>query len=66
MKNYGIFYAGGSKITTIKANSITKACENFMEQFNKPYKIEKHSCDYASISFFENYSICSDYVVILE
>lgn len=66
MKSYGIFYAGGSKITTVKAGCITKACKAFMEQFNKSYRIKKYSCDYATISFYDNYSICSDYVVISE
>ena len=66
MKNYSVYYAGGSKITTVKASCITKSCKIFMKQFNKPYRIEKHSCDYATISFLGNYSICSDYVVISE
>nr|DAE94827.1 MAG TPA: hypothetical protein [Caudoviricetes sp.] len=66
MKNYNVYYSGGSKITTVKASCVIKACKAFMEQFNKPYKIEKYGYDYVAIRFCDNYSICSDYVVISE
>ena len=45
MKNYNVYYSGGSKITTVKASCVIKACKAFMEQFNKPYKIEKYGYD---------------------
>lgn len=53
-------------MTIVKASCVIKACKAFMEQFNKPYKIEKYGYDYAAIRFCDNYSICSDYVVISE
>lgn len=64
MKKYDVFYAGGEKATTIQATCITKACKEFIGTLEKPAKYKLDSKVYASIRYVDNFSICSDFVVM--
>ena len=64
MKKYDIFYAGAEKVTTIQATCISKACKNFMETLKNSAKYELRSKAYASIRYADNFSVCSDFVVV--
>lgn len=66
MKKYNIYCAGGEKITTVKATCISKACKAFMATLNKEAKYELDNKEYASIKYTDNFTICSDYVVIAQ
>lgn len=65
MKKYDVYYAGGERITTVYATCISKACKSFMETLNKQAKYTLESKEYASIRYNNNYTICSDFVIML-
>lgn len=64
MKKYDVYYSGGEKIKTIQATCITNACKEFIETLEKPANYKLNSKDYASIIYADNFSICSDFVVV--
>lgn len=64
MKEYNVYIAGGEKITTISATCISKACKSFIQMLNKQAKYKRESKEYASIRYNDNYTICSDFVVM--
>ena len=66
MKNYNIYIAGGEKINTVKATCISKACKAFIATLDREAKYEIYNEEYTSISYTENYTICSDYVVMAQ
>lgn len=64
MKKYDVYYAGGEKITTIYSTCISKACKSFIETLSKPAKYTINSKELADIRYTDNFSICSDFVVM--
>lgn len=66
MRKYDIYYAGSEKITTVKATCISKACKSFIDTLSKEAKYELDNKEYASIRYTDNYTICSDYVVMAQ
>lgn len=64
MKKYDVYIAGSVKIDTVQATCITKACKTFIETLEKQAKYRRITSDYATISYTDNYSICSDFVVM--
>ena len=64
IKTYDVYIAGSEKIDTVHATCITKACKKFMETLEKQAKYKRVTSDYATISYIDNYSICSDFVVM--
>lgn len=64
MKTYNIFVSGGEKVKSVCASCITKACKSFIETLDKPAKYKLESKAYASIRYTDNYTICSDFVVM--
>lgn len=63
-KRYDIFIVGSVKTDTIYASCISKAAKQFIETLEKEAKYTLCGKQYASIRFNDNYSICSDYVII--
>lgn len=64
MKKYDVYIAGSSKIDTVYATCITKACKAFIETLNKEAKYTLYSKEQASIKYTDNYTICGDFVII--
>ena len=64
MKKYDVYIAGSTKIDTVEATCITKACKKFMETLEKQSKYKRVTSDWATISYSDNHSICSDFVVM--
>lgn len=64
MKKYDVYIAGSSKIDTVYATCISKACKAFMETLKKPAKYKLTSTELASIIYTDNYTICGDFVVM--
>jgi hypothetical protein len=64
MKKYDVYIAGGEKIESICATCITKACKSFIETLDKQAKYTLQGKEYASIRCVDNYSICSDFVIM--
>lgn len=64
MKKYDVYFAGGTKIKTIEATCISKACKAIIAELEKEAKCELFGCSYASIRYKDNYSISSDFVVM--
>lgn len=64
MKRYDIYFAGGEKLKEVMATCITKACKAFIDTLDKKAKYTLENKEYASIRYTDNYTICSDYVVI--
>lgn len=64
MKIYNIFVSGGKKIKNIQASCITKACKSFIESLDKPAKYKLEGKAYASIRYTDNYTVCSDFVIM--
>ena len=66
MKKYDIYFAGGEKISTVNATCISKACKAFIGTLNKKAKYTLQNKEYATICYTDNYTICSDYVVVAQ
>lgn len=66
MKTYNIFKPGSTQIGKIKATCITKAVKIFINGLEKPAKYELNGHQYASIRFLDNYTICSDFIIMEE
>lgn len=64
MKKYDVYFAGGTKIKTIEATCISKACKAFIAELSKKSTYELCGRSYASIRYKDNYSVCSDFVVM--
>lgn len=64
VKEYNIYIAGGTQISTVSATCISKACKKFIQTLSKKAMYEPESEEYASVRYIENYSICSDFVVM--
>lgn len=64
MKTYNVFKSGSTQVGTIKATCITKAVKSFINTLDKPVKYELNNLQYASIRYLDNYSICSDFVLM--
>lgn len=64
MKKYNIYYAGAEKFKCIYSSCISKACKSFIETLDKPAKYNLENKEYASIRYTDNYSICSDFVIM--
>ena len=64
MKRYDVYIAGGEKLKSIYAPCITKACKSFIGILDKHAKYRLQIKVYASISYVDNYSICSDFVIM--
>lgn len=64
MKKYDIYISGSTKIDTVQATCISKACKNFIETLDKKAKYTLVNSDYATISYTDNFSICSNFVVM--
>lgn len=64
MKKYDIYYAGGEKITTIYSTCVSKACKSFIETLRKPAKYTIDNKELAGIRYTDNFSICSNFVVM--
>ena len=64
MKKYDVYFAGGTKIKTIEATCISKVCKAFIVELSKEATYELYDRSYASIRYKDNYSICSDFIVM--
>lgn len=64
MKRYNVYIAGSTKIDTVQATCITKACKRFIETLEKAARYELDSREQARIRYTDNYSICSNFVII--
>lgn len=64
MKKYDVYIAGSEKIDTVQATCITKACRKFIETLSKKAKYELYTKSHAVIRYTDNYSICSDFVIM--
>lgn len=64
MKKYDVYFAGGTKIKTIETTCISKACKAIIAELSKNATYELYGRDYASIRYKDNYSVCSDFVVM--
>lgn len=64
MKKCDVYISGGEKFTAINSTCISKACKSFIETLEKSAKYTLESKEYASIRYSDNYSICSDFVVM--
>lgn len=64
MKSYDVFRAGSIKCGTVYASCITKACKSYMETLDRPVKCELRNRESASIRYLDNYTICSDYIIM--
>lgn len=64
MKRYDIYISGGERIFTIYSTCISKACKSFIGTLKKPAKYTLQSKEYASISYTDNYTISSNFVVM--
>lgn len=64
VKTYDIYIAGGRKIKSITAPSISIACINFIETLDKKATYRLNSKQYASVRYKDNYSICSDFIIV--
>ena len=64
MKKYDVFFAGGTKIKTVEATCISKACKAFIAELSNEARYELYDRSNASIKYKNNYSICSDFIVM--
>lgn len=64
MKKYDVYFAGGTKIKTIEATCISKACKEIIAELSKKATYELCGRSYASIRYKDNYSVGSDFVVM--
>lgn len=64
MKRYDIYISGSERICTIYSTCISKACKSFIGTLKKPAKYTLQSKEYASISYIDNYTISSNFVVM--
>lgn len=64
MKRYDIYISGSERICTIYSTCINKACKSFIETLKKPAKYTLQGKEYASISYIDNYTISSNFVVM--
>lgn len=64
MKKYDVYIAGSTKIDTVYATCISKACKQFMETLKKPAKYKLTTRELASIIYTDNHTICGDFVVM--
>lgn len=64
MKKYDVYISGGEKLTSIYSNCITKACKSFIQTLDKQAKYTLQGREHASIRYTDNYSICSDFVIM--
>lgn len=64
MKRYDVYIAGGRKIKSVCSSCITNACKTFIETLDKPARYVLSGRQYASVRYNDNYSICSDFVVM--
>lgn len=64
MKKYDVYFAGGTKIKTVEATCISKACKAFIVELSKEARYEIYDRSNASIKYKNNYSICSDFIVM--
>lgn len=64
MKKYEVYFAGGSKIRSLYANSIIEACKSLIETLDKPAKYELFESSRHLCGINDNYSICGDFVVM--
>ena len=64
MKKYDIFYAGVEKITSVYSTCISKACKSFIGALEKTAKYKLDSKVMASITYSDNHTIFSDFVVM--
>ena len=64
MKKYDVYFAGGTKIKIVEATCISKACKSFIAELLKEAKYELRGRSCASIRYKDNYSVCSDFVVM--
>ena len=64
MKKYDIYISGSEKIATVKATCISKACKNFIETLGRKATYTLVNTDYATIRYTDNFSVCSNYVVM--
>lgn len=64
IRTYDIYIAGSTKLKSIEATCITRACKMFVETLEKAAKYELYNREHAAIRFTDNYSVCSDFVVM--
>lgn len=64
MKTYNVFKSGSTKIGQITATCITKAVKQFMATLDKSATYELYSRGQASITYTDNHTIMSNFVII--
>ena len=64
LKKYDVYVAGSSKVDTVYATCISKACKTFMKTLKKEAKYQLTTKELASIRYTDNYTICGDFVVM--
>lgn len=64
MNKYEIAIAGSVTVGTVYATCISKACKSFIETLEKEAEYNLITREHATIRYTDNYSICSDFVVM--
>lgn len=64
MKKYDVYVSGSTKVSEIHATCITKACKQFISNLDKPCKYELYNKVHATIRYYDNHSIYSNFVIM--
>lgn len=63
MKYFKVYKSGGGYVETVCASSITKAAKEFIGRLPKSAKFELISRECGRITYTDNYTVMSDYVI---